>query len=84
MRLLGGRLRQFGERRCRRASRQREARFVEASPRISQGRALKPRTVLRAEDRTIVDAGLKALVAFVSGPPLVYDAPAATLRARLR
>jgi D-serine deaminase-like pyridoxal phosphate-dependent protein len=39
---------------------------------------LKPRTVLRAEDRTIVDAGLKALAAFASGPPLVYDEPAAT------
>jgi D-serine deaminase-like pyridoxal phosphate-dependent protein len=30
-----------------------------------------------AEDRAIVDAGLKAL-AFDSGPPLVYDEPAAT------
>jgi 3-hydroxy-D-aspartate aldolase len=30
-----------------------------------------------AEDRTIVDAGLKAL-AFDSGPPLVWDEPAAT------
>ena len=30
-----------------------------------------------AEDRAIVDAGLKAL-AFDSGPPLVWDEPAAT------
>ena len=32
-----------------------------------------------AEDRAIVDAGLKAL-AFDSGPPLVCDEPAATYR----
>jgi hypothetical protein len=36
-----------------------------------------------AEDRAIVDAGLKAL-AFDSGPPLVCDEPRRDLRARLR
>jgi 3-hydroxy-D-aspartate aldolase len=35
------------------------------------------------EDRAIVDAGLKALLAFDSGPPLVCDEPAATYE-RLR
>ena len=35
-----------------------------------------------AEDRAIVDAGLKAL-AFDSGPPTVWDEPAATNRLQL-
>jgi D-serine deaminase-like pyridoxal phosphate-dependent protein len=44
-------------------------------------KAFAPRLFVRAtepaEDRAIVDAGLKAL-AFDSGPPLVCDEPAAT------
>ena len=58
-----------------------ERRRTPANPAIRGGRLEQPaeqiETSRPAQERAIVDAGLKAL-AFDSGPPLVWDEPAAT------
>jgi 3-hydroxy-D-aspartate aldolase len=51
--------------------------FMDADYGRNRDRAGEPTKSRPAEDRAIVDAGLKAL-AFNSGPPLVCDEPAAT------